>query len=98
MKQLAGLPLMSDNEGKTNRTNQLRRGLTKGSFLEKWRQAAEQYRRCDARVAAAAIIDDIVADIESLERFDQKDRLALGEAAKESRFSAEHLGRLVRRR
>ena len=62
-------------------------------LLERWRNRADDHRRYAPPVAAA--LDDVVSELEEEDRERGEKALTLAEAAKESGYSAGHLGRLI---
>ncbi|GIW51245.1 MAG: hypothetical protein KatS3mg081_0600 [Gemmatimonadales bacterium] len=65
-------------------------------FVEKWAAEAERLRRYGALVDGARLIDDLLEDFRALEADEANALLTLQEAARESGYSADHLGRLIR--
>ncbi len=62
----------------------------------KWVAEADRYRRDDARVAAAKLIERFLSDVDALLAADAEDLLTLTEASTRSGYSRGPLGRLVR--
>ena len=65
-------------------------------ILEKWGAEAEALRRLGAHVDGAKLIEAILADLQYLARSSDGEALTLLEASRESGYSPEHLGRLLR--
>lgn len=70
--------------------------MTTLEFLEKWSAEAETLKRRAALVDGAALLTEVLADFVAVTRGDADDTLNLQEAARESGYSADHLGRLLR--
>ena len=70
--------------------------MTPDGFVEKWASEALQLRRRRALVDGAALLDDVLADFAALTTAVADELLNLRQAAQESGYSADHLGRLVR--
>ena len=64
---------------------------TLDACLAKWTAEADSLRRLGAQVDGAKLIEAIVADFQAVNRADD------AEAARESGYSSEHLGKLLRR-
>ena len=93
MHHRSGSSLISGHEGEPE---QIADVGTRDQFFRKWRALAVQFARYDSRASAARLIEDLLADVERIEIREQDAPLSLTEAARESGFSADHLGRLVR--
>jgi hypothetical protein len=65
-------------------------------FLAKWRRQSDWMKRRRALVDGASLCDEILRDFESSFAVHANEALNLQEAAEESGFSSDHLGRLVR--
>lgn len=65
-------------------------------FAAKWAAEAELLSRRRAQVDGAALLREVLADFAAVTRADAEEVLNLREAARESGFSADHLGQLVR--
>ena len=70
--------------------------LTRQGFLSRWRTEGERLRRIGALVEPAKLLDEILGDAEALFDAEDNELLTLTEAADESGYSADHLGRLIR--
>lgn len=70
--------------------------MTPDGFVLKWVGEADLLRRRRALVDGAALLDDVLADFAAVTRAEANELLNLQEAARESGYSADHLGRLVR--
>jgi hypothetical protein len=70
--------------------------MTSDDLLAKWSGQAETLRRLGAHVDGAKLIEAILADLEAVARAEAAQALTLDEAARESGYSAEHLGKLLR--
>lgn len=66
-----------------------------GSIIERWRLRHEELTKLDATVKAAPLIDEMLADLESLAGAGD-DKLNLTDAGHISGYSADHLSRLIR--
>jgi hypothetical protein len=70
--------------------------MTTVELLAKWTAQAEEMRRRASLVSGAALCEEFVADLRSLAEGEEAVTLNLQQAARESGYSADHLGRLVR--
>jgi len=70
---------------------------TLGACLAKWTAEADSLRRLGAQVDGAKLIEAIVADFQAVNRAEDSEALTLIEAARESGYTPEHLGKLLRR-
>jgi len=70
--------------------------MTALEFLEKWSAEAETLKRRGALVDGAALLTEVLADLAAVTRGDAGQTLNLQEAARESGYSADHLGRMLR--
>jgi hypothetical protein len=66
------------------------------AFVAKWSDEAESLRRLGAHVDGALLIDAILADLSVLDRAKATEALTLEEAARESGYTSDHLGKLLR--
>ena len=66
------------------------------NVLRKWRAEQERFERLGATANASALAGQILDEIDAALARDSEDLLPLGPAAKESGYSASHLGRLIR--
>lgn len=64
--------------------------------VAKWSGEAETLRRLGAQVDGAKLIEAILTDIQAAGRAEAAEALTLAAAARESGYSAEHLGKLLR--
>lgn len=64
--------------------------------IAKWTGEADKLRRLGAQVDGASLIQAILGDLQAAADTEAKEPLTLEEAAAESGYSAEHLGRLLR--
>ena len=70
--------------------------MNRDEFRAKWRNEAAAFRRRHVLVDAAALCEEILEDFEAVNHSEREDILSLQQAAAESGYSADHLGRLVR--
>lgn len=70
--------------------------LTREEFLSRWRSRCHELRQVGALVNAAALLEEVLADVNAVMAAETEHLLNLQQAARESGYSAEHLGRLVR--
>lgn len=70
--------------------------LTLQACVAKWSGEAEALRRLGAHVDGAKLIEAILADLQASGRAEATEALTLEEAARESGYTAEHLGKLLR--
>lgn len=70
--------------------------MTPDAFVARWTALAEGLRRHGALVNGAALCEDVLADFAAFMASHDAGTLTLRQAAKESGYSADHLGRLVR--
>ena len=66
------------------------------TFRERWRTRRDEFRRMHAMVDGAELCDALLADLEASFVATSDEPLSLQEAAAESGYSADHLGRLIR--
>jgi hypothetical protein len=66
------------------------------AFIAKWSDEAETLRRLGAHVDGALLIDAILADLSALDRANASEALTLELASRESGYTADHLGKLLR--
>jgi hypothetical protein len=64
--------------------------------LARWRRRREEWTRLGVQVDGAKVAEEVLADLEALLAAARDVPLTLQEAARESGYSADHLGRLVR--
>lgn len=64
--------------------------------IDQWATRRDEMRRLNASVDAATICEDFLRDLEQMLRASGETKLSLGDAAKVSGYSADHIGRLVR--
>ena len=70
--------------------------VTREDLTGRWRALRDELARLGAHVDAAKLLGEMLEDVEDLFRWEENDVLTLGQAARESGYSAGHLGRLVR--
>ncbi len=70
--------------------------MTRKDFLVRWRSRRQEFQRVGALVEGAKLVDEVLADVEEFLLGEDSDLLTLTEAARESGYSADHLGRLVK--
>lgn len=70
--------------------------MTTAALLQRWRERREELARLGALLQGAALCDELLADLASLARAEREGVLTLAEAAAESGYSTDHLGRLIR--
>jgi hypothetical protein len=70
--------------------------MTPQEFVAKWSAEAEALRRRAALVDGAALLAEVLADFQAVTGDDGDETLNLQQASRESGFSADHLGRLLR--
>ncbi len=66
-------------------------------FLDRLRARAAEFRRLDAHVDGAKLIDEILVDLEPVVNGVRTETLTIAEAATRSGYSPDHIGRLVRK-
>ena len=71
--------------------------MTRAEFITKWAERAEELGRLRASVDGHRIISEFLTELERLFRDEESDILTLDEAAEYSGFSADHIGRSIRR-
>src|SRR2546422_8441350 len=71
--------------------------MTESEFLAKWEDKAAEFQQRGATVNAAALCQAVFEDLALLRACQENRLLSLAEAASVSGYSADHLGRLVRR-
>ncbi|MDQ6771214.1 MAG: hypothetical protein M3Z54_14655 [Gemmatimonadota bacterium] len=70
--------------------------MTREELIARWSQRAEDFERFAAIVDGRKVIAEMLTELELLFREDDSEGLTLQEAALESGYSADHLGREVR--
>lgn len=65
-------------------------------FEAKWREEAELLRRRRAQVDAGELLEEVLTDFRAVVIQENEELLDLQAASRESGYSADHLGRLVR--
>ena len=70
--------------------------MTASEILARWRDRREEWGRFDSRVDGSRLCDEVLADLEAIQKIGQGELLDLHEAALHSGYSREHLGRLIR--
>jgi len=65
-------------------------------ILDRWTKRRDELRKLHATVDGAVICDEILADLDALQRADDADLLTLAQAATASGYCADHLGRLIK--
>lgn len=70
--------------------------MTITELLSRWRTRRDEFDRVKALVDGAVICDTILVDLKELVLASDEELLSLREAAKESGYSADHLGRQIR--
>jgi len=70
--------------------------LTLQACVAKWSGEAETLRRLGAHVDGAKLIEAILADFQAVRRAESSEALTLDEAARESGYTPDHLGKLLR--
>jgi len=65
-------------------------------FLSRWRAERDRLRRIGALADPGLLIADILTEVEALLAAEEEETFSLTRAARESAYSAGHLGRLVR--
>lgn len=66
-------------------------------LADQWREEAEELEKLDTQVSAAALLRRNAAELEATLTTRATETLNLQEAAEESGYSADHLGRLIRK-
>jgi len=69
---------------------------SRDEFLSRWLSRRDVLAKVGALVDGARLIDELLADLDVVRRAELDLTLTLEEAARESGYSADHLGRLVR--
>lgn len=70
--------------------------MTAHELLDRLRSRAEEFRRLDAHVSGAKLIDEILTELEPVVNGEQSEALTIAQAATRSGYTADHIGRLVR--
>jgi len=70
--------------------------MTREELVRRWTDRREDLERLLATVSANRIIDEFLADVSAVFATEEDTLLTLREAARESGYSPDHLGRLVR--
>jgi hypothetical protein len=69
--------------------------VTLDELRRQWVQRRDEWRRLGVQLDGAKLAEEVIAELEQLDAAGEQ-LLTLVEAAEESGYSAEHLGRLVR--
>lgn len=70
--------------------------MTREELVRRWTDRRDDYDRLVATVSAIRIIDEFLADVSAVFATEEDAVLTLQEGARESGYSPDHLGRLVR--
>jgi len=70
--------------------------VSPSEFVTKWADEAHAMRNRGALVNGAALLEEVLRDFEAATSDFQAETLSLGNAARESGYSVDYLGRLVR--
>ncbi len=70
--------------------------MSHDDVLARWRRRREEWTRLGVQVDGAKVAAEVLADLEALLAAARDVPLTLHEAAQESGYSGDHLGRLVR--
>jgi len=70
--------------------------MTRDALMTAWARRAEEYRAVNAQVDGGRILMQCLSEMEGVFRAEGSEVLSLGEAARISGYSTDHLGRLVR--
>ena len=70
--------------------------MSPSEFVTKWADEAHAMRNRGALVNGAALLEEVLRDFEAATSDFQAETLSLGNAARESGYSVDYLGRLVR--
>jgi len=70
--------------------------MTRKEFLDKWEGRRDEWSRRGISAPVGPILDEVLADLESVSRQEGTELLNLTQAAIRSGFSADSLGRMVR--
>ena len=70
--------------------------MTPDAFAHKWTSRRDDFQALGVLVDGARICDEVLVDFRKVLEAESNAALTLGEAAARSRYSAGHLGRLVR--
>ena len=65
-------------------------------IVNRWTKRRDELQKLRAAVDGAAICEEVLADLDVLQRAEDADLLTLAEAATVSGYCADHLGRLIR--
>ncbi len=70
--------------------------LTRADFLSRWTSARATLAESGAFVDAARLLDRVLADVEAVFASEEGETLTLRQAAEQSGYSPDHIGRLIR--
>lgn len=70
--------------------------MTRREFEAKWQEEEERFRRRHAQVDGAALVEELLSDFHAVIVEGGEELLNLQQASRESGYSPDHLGRLVR--
>ena len=71
--------------------------MTREEFFARWSGVAAGLKRYSSQVDGAALLAEVLSDVETLFRTEESEELTIGEAAEASGYSRDHISRLVRR-
>ena len=71
--------------------------MTREEFFGRWSGLAAELKRYSSHVDGAALLAAVLSDVETLFRTEASEELTIGEAAKASGYSADHIARQLRR-
>ena len=70
--------------------------MTREAFIGRWSGVAAQLKRYSSLVDGAALLAEVLSDVETLFRTEASQELTIGEAADVSGYSTDHIARQLR--